>query len=141
MSSESRRIALLPGDGIGPEVIHAARTVLEEVADLRGLDLTFEEAKIGGAALDDSDSSAAEPKPLPEETLLICENADAVLLGAVGGPRWSDPSAPARPEQGLLDLRRHFELFANLRPVRLFRELQDQSPLRAELLEGVDHGV
>jgi len=126
------QIVLLPGDGVGPEVVSAGRRVLEATARIRGLSLDFAEAMIGGCAID------AEGTPLPAASLALCESADAILLGAVGGPRWSDPSAAARPEQGLLDLRRHFGLFANLRPVPVYSELADLAPLRPELLRGVD---
>ncbi len=126
------RIALLPGDGIGPEVVAAARRILEAVAARFGHQFHFEVAAIGGHAID------LEGTPLPSATLVACERADAMLLGAVGGPRWSDTAAKIRPEQGLLRLRRHFELFANLRPVAVFPALRELAPLRAELLNGVD---
>jgi 3-isopropylmalate dehydrogenase len=125
-------IVLLPGDGIGPEVTAAARTVLERVARSGGHSLTFDEALIGGAAID------AAGTALPDDTLRRCEEADALLLGAVGGPKWSDPTALVRPEQGILKLRAHFGLFANLRPVPVFPALRELAPLRPELLEGVD---
>jgi 3-isopropylmalate dehydrogenase len=128
----SGRIILLPGDGVGPEVVAAARRVLERASQAFGLELKFTTALIGGAAID------AEGDPLPSATLAACRDADAVLLGAVGGPRWSDPSAAVRPEQGLLRLRKEFDLFANLRPVTVSPALVDQAPLRAELLEDVD---
>jgi 3-isopropylmalate dehydrogenase len=92
-------IVTLPGDGVGPEVTAAAVRVLEAVAGRWGHTFTFHEALMGGCAID------ATGNPLPDETLRACEQADAVLLGAVGGPKWSDPSAPVRPEQGLLRLR------------------------------------
>lgn len=126
------RIVVLPGDGIGPEVSRAAREVIEAVGHDLGHDFHFEEALIGGAAID------ATGSPLPRETLDACERSDAILLGAVGGPKWSDPSAPVRPEQGLLAIRRHFELFANLRPVKVFPALVNSAPLRPELVQGVD---
>jgi 3-isopropylmalate dehydrogenase len=125
-------IALLPGDGIGPEVVGEAVRVLERVAQLRGHSFEFTTAQIGGCAIDSTGN------PLPDETLAICETADAILLGAVGGPQWSDPTAPVRPEQGLLKIRKHFNLFANLRPVKVFPCLAHYAPLRAELLENVD---
>jgi 3-isopropylmalate dehydrogenase len=125
-------IALLPGDGIGPEVVAAARRVLVRVAEVHGHDWRFEEAPIGGAAID------AVGDPLPRQTLAACERSAAALLGAVGGPKWSDPTAPVRPEQGLLAIRKHFGLFANLRPVRVFPSLAAHAPLRSELLRGVD---
>ena len=125
-------ILLLPGDGVGAEVVNAGRRALEHASELWRLDLEFSTGLIGGAAMD------AEDDPLPQSTLLACRKADAVLLGAVGGPSWSDPSAPVRPEQGLLRLRQDFELFANLRPVHVFPVLADHAPLRAELLDDVD---
>lgn len=129
----SVRIAVLPGDGIGPEVVAAARQVLQRIADIGGYTFVFEEALLGGCAID------ATGSPLPDRTLGVCENSDAILLGAVGGPRWSDPSSPVRPEQGLLGLRQHFTLFANLRPVKVFPALIPHAPLRPELLaDGVD---
>ncbi len=126
------RILLLPGDGIGGEIVDAAARVLRKTAELWSLDLMFETALIGGAAMD------ATGDPLPPETLGACRVADAVLLGAVGGPKWSDPNAPVRPELGLLRLRKEFDLFANLRPVRVFPALADHAPLRADLLDDVD---
>ncbi len=128
----SSKILLLPGDGIGVEIVDAARQVLAHASKIWGLDLGFSTALIGGAAID------AESDPLPPATLAACREADAVLLGAVGGPKWSDPSAPIRPEQGLLKLRGEFDLFANLRPVQVFPALADHAPLRADLLENVD---
>ncbi|MDH5494008.1 MAG: 3-isopropylmalate dehydrogenase [Myxococcales bacterium] len=125
-------IVLLPGDGIGPEIVEATRRVLGFVAERFGHTLQMREAAIGGAAID------ATGVALPEATLEACANADAILLGAVGGPKWDDPSAPVRPEQGLLAIRKALGLFANLRPVRLFDGLEGASPLREELLRGVD---
>ena len=125
-------IALLPGDGIGPDVVAEARRVLETVGELAGMRIDFNEALIGGAAID------ATGNPLPAETIEICRRADAVLLGAVGGPRWDDPSAKVRPEQGLLGIRRALGLYANLRPVAPHPALLDTSPLRPERLAGVD---
>jgi len=125
-------ITLLPGDGIGPEVTASARAVLTAAAAHGGHGFDFEEALIGGAAID------ATGEPLPAATIAACEQANAVFLGAVGGPKWSDPNAPVRPEQGLLQIRARLGLYANLRPVRVFPELAGASPLRAERLEGVD---
>src|SRR4051812_7290694 len=125
-------IVVLGGDGIGPEVCAAARSVLEAVAAGDDLTLTFEEQLLGGCAID------AHGTALPDATLEACKRADAVLLGAVGGPKWDDPAAKVRPEQGLLGLRKALGLFANLRPVRPFPELAACSPLRPELLVGVD---
>src|SRR5215203_1375882 len=122
-------IVTLPGDGIGPEVLASALTVLDVVAD----DLTYEEHVFGGAAID------AHGAALTDETLAACKRADAVLLAAVGGPKWdsTDPKAP-RPEQGLLALRKALGLYANLRPVRPLPALYDASPLKRELIEGTD---
>lgn len=125
-------LVLLPGDGVGPEVVSAAVQVLENVGGKFHFELLTREFKIGGCAIDEFGTA------LPEETLEACLSADAVLLGAVGGPKWDDPSAPVRPEQGLLGLRKELELFANLRPVRSIAELAPASPLRPEKLEGVD---
>ena len=125
-------ITLLPGDGIGPEVTAAARQVLQEVADSGGHRFSFNECLIGGAAID------ATGDPLPAETIARCEESDAVFLGAVGGPQWSDPNAAVRPEQGLLRLRELLGVYANLRPVTVIDELTDASPLKADRLAGVD---
>jgi 3-isopropylmalate dehydrogenase len=125
-------IALLPGDGIGPEVVAAARLVLEAVADRHALALHFTVGLIGGAAID------ATGNPLPDDTIAGVRNADAVFLGAVGGPAWDNPSAAVRPEQGLLRLRRELGAFANLRPVAPYPSLAYASPLRPELLKDVD---
>ncbi|MBE7453456.1 MAG: 3-isopropylmalate dehydrogenase [Kofleriaceae bacterium] len=126
------RIALCPGDGIGPEIVDEARRVLDAVAAAGGHDLTYGEHLIGGAAID------AAGTALPADTLAACAAADAVLLGAVGGPRWDDPQAKVRPEQGLLALRQGLGLWANLRPVAPYPCLSEQSSLRPERLAGVD---
>ncbi len=126
------KIVTLPGDGIGPDIIAEAVRVLDHVARRYGHTFSFEEALIGGCAID------ATGNPLPDKTLAACARADAVLLGAVGGPKWSDPTASVRPEQGLLGLRKHFDLFANLRPVKAYPALAQYAPLRADLLDGVD---
>ncbi len=126
------RIVTLPGDGIGAEVVAEGVKVLEATADKYGHSLEFQDGLIGGCAID------ATGCALPEDTLEACQRADAVLLGAVGGPAWSDPLAEVRPEQGLLELRRTLGLYANLRPVRLYEPLLDASPLRPERLAGVD---
>lgn len=130
--SDALHVTLLAGDGIGPEVTAAARRVLEAAAAADGLELRFTEAPIGGRAIDITGD------PLPEATLRLCERCDAMLLGAVGGPKWSDPAMPVRPEQGLLRLRQHFELFANLRPVTPTPALVRLAPLKPELLHSVD---
>lgn len=126
------KIVLLPGDGVGPEVVAEAVRVLVIVGETFGHRFTFEESLIGGAAID------AVGDPLPPATLVACRAADAVLLGAVGGPKWADPTASVRPEQGLLGLRKELGLFANLRPVRIYSALAGVSPLRDDLLDGVD---
>ena len=125
-------IAVTAGDGIGPEVTAEAVGVLERIGARCNHSFRFESALLGGAAID------ATGEPLPEATLALCRRADAVLLGAVGGPRWSDPNAKVRPEQGLLQLRKALGLFANLRPVAPHPAFLDASPIKAELLRGVD---
>jgi 3-isopropylmalate dehydrogenase len=125
-------IAVLPGDGIGPEVTSQAIIVLQKIAAKYGHEFVFNEAPMGGIAIDQFGD------PCPDSTIRTCESADAILLGAVGGPKWSDPTAPVRPEQGLLKVRKHFDLFANLRPVKAYPALAQHTPLRPELLEGVD---
>ncbi len=122
----------MPGDGIGPEVTLAGRRLLESSASRHGHTFTFSEQRIGGAAID------ATGEPLPASTISSCEESDAVLLGAVGGPRWSDPNAQVRPEQGLLQLRSVLGVFANLRPVKVIEELAQASPIRADILHGTD---
>jgi 3-isopropylmalate dehydrogenase len=126
----SVKVVLLPGDGIGPEVMQPAVEILEAVVPG---ELEYEERIFGGASID------AHGVPLTDETLAACLGADAVLLAAVGGPKWdtTDPSRP-RPEQGLLGLRKGLELFANLRPVRPLPALYDASPLKRELIEHTD---
>ena len=123
-------IVLLPGDGVGPEVTAAARLVLEAVAARFGPDFAFSEHAIGGAAID------ATGEPLPAGTRDACLAADAVFLGAVGGPKWD--GAPKRPEQGLLAIRKAMGLYANLRPVVVDAALADRSPLKRDAVEGVD---
>jgi 3-isopropylmalate dehydrogenase len=126
------RIATIPGDGVGPEVLAAARRTLDAAGVAFGFRIEWSEIVAGGAAIDRF-GMAIRP-----EDLDAAGAADAVLLGAVGGPRWDDPSAPVRPEQALFALRGGLELFANLRPVRVHPALVPASPLRPELLEGVD---
>src|SRR6202012_4397160 len=125
----SKRVILLPGDGIGPEIIAPALEVLGAV----GARFDYEEHLFGGAAID------LHGTALTDETLTACREADAVLLAAVGGPKWdtTDPNAP-RPEQGLLGLRKGLGLFANLRPVKPLPALYDASPLKREIIEGTD---
>ena len=123
-------IVVLPGDGVGPEVTSAAVDVLRVIADFYGHDFVFAEHLIGGAAID------ATGEPLPEETRAACVASDAVLLGAVGGPKWD--GGKARPEQGLLAIRKAMGLFANLRPLQVSPVLAHRSPLKKEIVEGVD---
>jgi 3-isopropylmalate dehydrogenase len=125
-------IAVLAGDGIGGEVTAEAVRVLERVAARSGHTFEFQAALLGGAAID------ATGEPLPAATLALAQRADAILLGAVGGPKWSAPGALVRPEQGLLRLRQALGLFANLRPVVPHPAVLDASPIKAELLHGVD---
>jgi 3-isopropylmalate dehydrogenase len=126
------KIILLPGDGIGPEIVAAAAKVLEKVGKVCGHSFSFEEHLIGGIAIDKTGN------PLPEATIEACRKSDAILLGAVGGPKWDDPSAKTRPEAGLLGIRKALSLFANLRPIQPFNELLDASPLKREVVEGTD---
>ena len=125
-------ILVLPGDGIGPEVTAAAVAVLRDVGARHGHEFTFTEKLIGGAAID------ATGEPLPADTLAAAKKADAVLLGAVGGPKWSDPKAKVRPEQGLLAIRKALGLYANLRPVKPHPVAFAASPIKPHLLQGVD---
>ena len=126
------RILLLPGDGVGPEVTAEARRVLDAVAHRFGLDLAFDEALIGGASIDTCGS------PLSDAVIERARACRAVLLGAVGGPRWDDRPVDTRPEKGLLRLRKELGLFANLRPARMFPALAGASTLRREVVEGID---
>ncbi|MDH3362960.1 MAG: 3-isopropylmalate dehydrogenase [Gammaproteobacteria bacterium] len=125
-------ITVLPGDGIGPDVTLCARRVLETVGDAFGHGFEFRQELVGGAAID------ACGDPLPPATIGSCEASDAILLGAVGGPKWSDPKAAVRPEQGLLELRSVLGVYANLRPLKIYQELVGASPLKPEILDGVD---
>jgi 3-isopropylmalate dehydrogenase len=125
-------ILLLPGDGIGPEVVREARKVLDWFSAHAGLSLTFDEALIGGAAYD------AVGTPFPAETLAKARKADAILLGAVGGPKWESLEYNLRPERGLLGIRKELDLFANLRPALCFAPLADASTLKHEVISGLD---
>ncbi len=126
------KIVLLPGDGIGPEVVGEAVRVLNVIAQKEGHAFEYETRLMGGCSIDAYGSS------LTDETLKACQQSDAVLLGAVGGPRWDDPAAKDRPECGLLALRKGLQVFANLRPVKVHPALIDASPLKPEKLQGVD---
>ena len=128
----SWQIAVLAGDGIGPEVCAEGVRVLRAVAQKNGHTLEISEALIGGAAID------AHNDPLPEATLALCRRADAILLGAVGGPKWSDPKASIRPEQGLLRLRQSLGLYANLRPVQPHPSVLHLAPIKPDILKNVD---
>ena len=125
-------IAVLPGDGIGPEVTAEAIKVLDAVASRFGHDFDLRYGRIGGNAIDDFGT------PLPDETLEVCDGVDGVLFGAVGGPKWDDPNAATRPEDGILAIRKGLNLFANLRPVKVFPAIINSSPIKPHLLEGVD---
>jgi len=129
---ETFRVATIPGDGVGPEVVTAARRVVDAAGTRFGFAIEWAEYLVGGAAID-THGVAIRP-----EDVTACGEADAILLGAVGGPKWSDPSSPVRPEQALFALRGGLGLYANLRPVSVHPALIASSPLRAELLEGVD---
>ena len=132
MSQPTFDLVLLPGDGVGPEIIAAAQTVMAAAETRFGFTVNTDMRLIGGAAID------AYGTPLRGEDLDRCNQADAVLLGAVGGPKWDDPTAKVRPEQGLLQLRKGMGLFANLRPVAVMPALADHAPIKPELLRGVD---
>jgi 3-isopropylmalate dehydrogenase len=128
----SKKILVLPGDGIGPEIVHEAVKVLAKLRDEYGLDVDLDEALVGGAAID------ATGGPLPEAALDLAREADAVLLGAVGGPRWEPLDISIRPEKGLLGLRSELKLFANLRPAILYPQLAGASTLKPEVVSGLD---
>ncbi|WP_299463184.1 3-isopropylmalate dehydrogenase [uncultured Microscilla sp.] len=128
-----KKIVVLAGDGIGPEVTKCAREVLEVIGTISGQKFEFEDALIGHSAIE------ATGEPLPQATLDKCQQADAILLGAVGHPMYdNNPGAKVRPEQGLLKLRKSLELFANIRPIKLFDELLHSSSIKPEILQGVD---
>ena len=127
-----KKITVLPGDGIGPEVVSAAVKVLQVIAKRYNHTFHLQYGVIGGAAIDQFNN------PLPDETIAMCEQSDAVLLGAVGGPKWDNNPPELRPEKGLLKIRKHFDLFANLRPVKAFPSLLASSPLKKEVAEDVD---
>ncbi|MBX3420288.1 MAG: 3-isopropylmalate dehydrogenase [Pirellulaceae bacterium] len=123
---------LLPGDGIGPEIVSQAQRVLRTVADRWGHRFDYSTHLIGGIAIDQTGD------PLPDSTVQACRASSGVLLGAVGGPKWDDPNAKTRPEAGLLRIRKELGLFANLRPITTYPELLDASPLKREIVEGTD---
>ena len=128
----SHRVLLLPGDGIGPEVVEQARRVLVATAGVFDLDLVFDSADLGGVAID------RHGDPYPEATRLLARQADAILLGAVGGPKWDTLPATERPERGLLAIRSDLDLFCNLRPAMLYPQLADASSLKPDLVAGLN---
>ena len=128
----SKNILILPGDGIGPEIVTEAVKALAKLRDQHGLDITMDEALVGGAAID------ATGHPLPDATLDLAKEADAILLGAVGGHKWESLDISVRPEKGLLGLRSELNLFANLRPAILYPQLADASTLKPEVVSGLD---
>lgn len=130
--TKNHHITLLPGDGIGPEIISVAVEVLKVIAPKYGLEFTFTEALIGGAAIDETG------QPLPDETLVACRQSDAILLAAIGGYKWDGLPRHQRPETGLLAMRAGLGLFANLRPATILPQLIDASSLKREIIEGVD---
>lgn len=125
-------LAILPGDGIGPEVVAESLKVLAAVENKYNHNFDFVTGRVGGNAIDEFNT------PLPDETIEICQSSDAILFGAVGGPKWDDPSRDVRPEDGILAIRKSLGLFANLRPVRVFPSLINASPLKPEFLKDVD---
>ncbi len=126
------KIAVLAGDGVGQEVTPEAQKILQVVGKATGTSFEFEPALVGGAAID------ATGGPLPQSTLGLCEQSNAILFGAVGGPKWDNAPQEQRPERGLLGLRKELDLFANLRPAKCFPMLVDASPLRRSVVEGTD---
>ena len=126
------QVLVLRGDGIGPEVVGEALQVLKVVARRSAIDIEFKDGLVGGHALD------AHGTPLPDDVLKQAHDCDAILLGAVGGPKWDNPKADKRPEQALLGLRKELGLFANVRPVKALKELLPASPLKPEVINGVD---
>ncbi len=132
METVEKRIAVLPGDGIGKEVTNGAIAVLQAVGERFNHQFHFSFGRIGGNAVD------TDGTPLPDETIALCKESDAVLLGAVGGPKWDNIAVELRPEQGLLKIRKELELYGNLRPTLYYGSLADASPLRKEIIEDID---
>lgn len=132
LSLMKKNIAVLRGDGVGKEVVKGAIEVLKAIAEQYNHDFSFQHALIGGTAID------KEGTPLPADTLEVCKHSDAVLLGAVGGPKWDQNPPHLRPEKGLLQIRKALNLYANVRPVTCFNSLLDASPLKREIIENVD---
>ena len=127
-----KKITALPGDGIGPEVVASAVEVLQAIAQKYNHTFHIAVGAIGGAAIDQFND------PLPQETITLCEESDAILLGAVGGPKWDENPSDLRPEKGLLRIRKHFDLFSNLRPVQAIPSMLASSPLKEENVKDVD---
>lgn len=125
-------IAVLPGDGIGPEVISEAVKVLKVIGTKFGHEFNLQYGLIGGSAIDETGSA------LPDKSANLCSKSDGILYGAVGGPKWDGPDVPVRPEDGILTVRKTLDLFANIRPVKGYRSIADSSPIKPELLENVD---
>ncbi|MEY8760108.1 isocitrate/isopropylmalate family dehydrogenase, partial [Chryseobacterium tongliaoense] len=133
MSNNYFKIAVLPGDGIGPEVVNESVKILNAIAEVFHYKFQFTYGMIGAEAIFQTGN------PLPEETLEICKNSDAVLFGAIGDPSFdNDPDAKVRPEQGLLKLRKELGLFANIRPLKTYASLIEKSPLKREIIDGTD---
>ncbi len=126
------KIAVLKGDGIGPEIVEQALRVLDKVAEIYEVRFEYQEGLIGGIAIDKTGT------PLPDETLELCKNSDAILLGAVGGPKWDDLPTDKRPEKGLLKIRKELDLYANLRPAKVWDSLIASSPLKEGVVKGTD---
>jgi len=126
------RVAVLPGDGIGPEVVAQGVEVLRRAAAMAEIGVELTAGIVGGRAIDETGN------PLPDATLQLCQDSDGILFGAVGGPRWDQAPPDIRPERGLLRLRQALDLFANLRPAKLFAPLADASPLKREVVDGLD---
>ncbi|MEZ0323017.1 MAG: 3-isopropylmalate dehydrogenase [Hydrogenothermaceae bacterium] len=126
------KIAVLPGDGIGPEIIDAAIRVLDVIEKKYNIEFEYKYGLVGGAAIDETGD------PLPEETLKICKESDAILFGAVGGDKWDNLPTDKRPEKGLLRIRKELNLYANIRPAKAYTPLLDSSPLKESIIKGVD---
>lgn len=131
-----KTIAVLPGDGIGPEVTEQSVSILQAIAEKFGHTFIFENGLIGAVAINETGN------PLPDETLQLCNNSDAILLGAIGDPKYdNDPTAKIRPEQGILGLRKELAVYTNLRPIFIYESLMDKSPLKSDIVKGVDFVV
>ena len=125
-------IAVLPGDGIGPEVVEEALKIIKSIESISGNKYDIKMGEVGGGAYDKYGD------PLPDNTMDLIENCNSVLFGAVGGPKWDDLDSALRPEMGILKIRKKLDLYANLRPVKIFESLKDSSPVKSEILSDVD---